>query len=104
MAVDSAGRGDVLERAVTSIAEEVLPAAVLGVLEALGHHLGGLQVPEVELFGPVAGDEEVEAAVAVEVEPGGAARVDQGGKPAFSVTRVKPLPASLWKSSGRPHL
>ena len=62
-------RRRLLERAVAAIVEHVLPAAVLGVLEALGHDARGLQVPEIELLRPVAREEQVEASVAVVVPP-----------------------------------
>ncbi len=57
--------------------------AVGGVLEAVGHDLAVGQMPQVEVVAPVAGDEQVEFAVAVVVEPEGAVGVHPVGQAAF---------------------
>ena len=74
-------RRRLLERAVAAIVEHVLPAAVLGVLEALRHDARGLQVPEVDVLRPVAREEQVEPAVAVVVPPDRRVGVDPGRQP-----------------------
>ena len=60
---------DLLEPAAAEIAEQILPAAVVRVLEALRHHARVGELPEVDRLGVVAADEEIEPAVAIEVEP-----------------------------------
>ncbi len=75
-AADAHLLGHVLEGAVALVAQQVLAAAVLGKLEVLRHDARRLQVPQVHVVGPVAGDEQVELAVAVEVQPGRAIGVD----------------------------
>src|SRR5207244_495877 len=68
-AADAHLRGDILEAEPlvilieTAIAQKIPAAAVLGVLEALGHDLGRLEVPQIHIVGPVAADEEVEQPV-----------------------------------------
>jgi hypothetical protein len=67
--------------AAAQIMEQILAPAVLRVLEALRHHLGGLQMPQVDVFGIISADEEVQFAVAVVVEPDRRVGIHPGGQP-----------------------
>ena len=69
--------------------EQVLSAAVVGVLEALGHDSRGLEVPQIHVLGPVTGDEEIEPAVSVVIQPDGAVGVHPSRKPSPFADRNK---------------
>src|SRR5262245_12798881 len=80
MAADAHRLGAILECAAAAIAQEILAPAVVRILEALRHDLRRLELPEIDVVGPVAGDEEIEEAVAVVIEPRRAVGVDPCGK------------------------
>ena len=61
--------------------EDVLPAAVLGVLEALGHDARRGELPEIHVLRPVAGKKQIEEPVTVVIEPDGAVGVDPRRQP-----------------------
>ena len=63
---------------VAQVVEKVFAATVLRVLEALRHHARVLQMPQVDVFGIVAGDEEIEQTITVVVKPDRSIRVDPG--------------------------
>ena len=76
-----------------SIPQQILPAAVVGVFEALRHDARCRELPEIDPLVPVAGDEEIETSVAVVVEPRGAVGVDPPRKAYLaSPTATKRLP------------
>jgi hypothetical protein len=50
--------------------QQVLAPAIVRILEALGHDLRGLELPEIDTIRPVAGEEQIQASVAVVIQPG----------------------------------
>ncbi len=50
---------DLFKRTAAQIVKEILAATVFRVLETLGHHLRRLQMPEIDVFGVVATQEEI---------------------------------------------
>jgi hypothetical protein len=71
-------RGNFLEAAAAEVVKEILAPSVGCVLEALGHDLRVLEMPEIDVLGIVAAEEKVELAVAVVIEPDGGVGVDPG--------------------------
>src|SRR5580698_6637697 len=69
MAVDANLDTDFLKLSIAQIVKQILPPAVLGVLETVGHDARGGEMPEVGVFRVVASDEEIEKAVAIVVKP-----------------------------------
>src|SRR5580704_4238684 len=69
MAVDANLDTDFLKLSIAQIVKQILPPAVLGVLETVGHDARGGEMPEVDVFRVVASDEEIEKAVAIVVKP-----------------------------------
>jgi hypothetical protein len=72
---------DLLEAPAAEVPIQVLPPAVLRVLEALRHDLRVREPPEVHVLRVVAAEEEVEPAVAVVVEPERRVDVRPGRQP-----------------------
>src|SRR5271156_1464399 len=56
--------------------KEIFASAVFGVLKTVGHDPRGVEMPQVNVFGVVASDKEVEQSVAIVVKPHGSIRVN----------------------------
>ncbi len=92
MAVDADFRADFFKLAVAQIMKEIFPPAVLRVFETVGHDARGREMPQVDVFGVVATDEQIEQSVAVVVEPDSGIGIDPLRQAGLFLTRVKPWP------------
>src|ERR1700733_15359656 len=78
IALDTRAFADLLKLAIAQVMKQELSAAVFGVLKTLRHHARGIQMPQIQLFGVVPANEEVEQSIAVIVKPDGAIGIDPG--------------------------
>jgi len=67
---------DLFEPAVAHIVKEIFAAAVLRILEALGHHARVGQLPQVHILRIISADEEIQLPVVVIVKPHGGVGID----------------------------
>src|SRR5882724_1202090 len=68
-AVDSNLCAYLFKLAVAQIVKQIFSATILGVLETVGHDARRGQVPQINVFGVVATDEEIQQSVAVIIKP-----------------------------------
>src|ERR1700733_12735847 len=72
---------DLFKPAITQVVKQEFSAAVFGVLKTLRHHARGIQMPQIQLFGVVPANEQVEQSVAVIVEPNGTVCINPRRQP-----------------------
>src|SRR5579864_6313334 len=70
-AVDADFPADLFKFAVAEIVKQILSAAILGILETLGHDACGGEMPKINAFGIITANEKVQQPVAVVIEPDG---------------------------------
>ena len=68
-AIDAEFFADLFKTTLAQIAEQIFSTSVLGVFETLRHDFCRGHMPQVHIFRVITADEQVEQAIAVEVEP-----------------------------------
>ena len=75
-AVDANFLGDFFKLSVAQIVKQIFAPAILGILKTLGHDARGCEMPEINVFGIVAADKQIQQAIAVVVKPDGGVGID----------------------------
>src|SRR5271155_5143690 len=81
VAVDANLGADFFKLSIAEIVKQIFPPAVLRILETVGHDSRGGEMPEGDVFGIIASDEEIEQAIAIVVKPYRGIGVDPAGQP-----------------------